>query len=260
MAGGLAPFTPSEIRDRPSWWTVEKVIECIEGGEHPVMLCVRASQEMDGKVQPKTLRLDIWRWKNSATWGDRYQAALKLHTMRPTKAGKGVVKLSKNWYPKFYAAMRRDEVRGNIPLACEFSDVGVELVYALLDKRNKLFDSEFAEQVRMLEALRYSEIRENFLDKAKTDAKIGALALQSAMPSLHSPIQKVEVEGKIEHDHRLPPEVVAQAQARASALLDGRSRQRAIAADAESKAGDVIDAEVVEVQKVGVRRDRRSRH
>lgn len=244
-------FPTSIPRERPSWWIPEKVLEAIEGGEHPILVCSRASSDTGGRVTVRVLRADISKWSESASWGEQFQAAIRLHPRSVSKsAGR---RLTKKWYPAFFAAMEREDVGGRIALACHFADVGPEVVYALRDRRNASYDAKFDERCRILEGRRFSEIRENFLDEARSDAKIAALALESGMPSLHGKSTKLEVTGQVVVDHRLPPEVVEAARTRQRTLLEGRQRALPSAAAERPYVGGrsepVIDVEYAEVRK-----------
>lgn len=188
---------------------------------------MRAAGECAVAISPHTLRADISRWAGSLTWGDQFTAALSLWR-KGAGDGDGNPVLSKDWHDDFYAAMR--EANGVIPAACELACIGVDLVYAVCDKRNKAYDKDFDEQVRMLEGLRMSGLRENLLAQAAVEspdgARLAAKVLENAMPSRHASRQQVDVSGKVEHDHdhqhRLAPEVVAAAQARFKTLTAGR--------------------------------------
>lgn len=185
-----------------------------------------------------TLRADISTWAGSYTWGEPFTAALALW-----KRGQaGVFTLSTDWHDDFLVSLQ--ERRGNIPLACADISVGEELVYAFCDKRNKCYDADFAEKVRILEGARYGRIRENLLNQAENDTsadggKLAAKVLESGLPAFHGNKQQVEVTAQVNVDHtiRLDPGVVAAANARMRTMLSGRNDKGVIA--------DVIDAEVV---------------
>lgn len=208
-----------------------------------MVLCKRASEETGGKLAVSTLRADIGKWRSSATWGDRFAAALSRTN---SAAGR-----SKDWYPSFYEAL--EEAGGRVALACEALSLDPGLVYALRDKRAKAYDREFDEEVRLREGTRFSKIRENVLEQAEQadidGAKLGQKVLETAMPSLHAPRAHLEVSAKVEHKHThyLPVEVVQASQARTRALLTGR--QREALPSGEHEAIDVVPVLVDE--KVG---------
>lgn len=234
-----------EPHQRPSWWTAEKVLECLRNGERVSKLCARAAAEVDGAISPERLRADITKWTQSLSWGEQYTAALAIWTRGATP------KISTDWYDDFYEAMR--EADGKVADACQLAGIGPDLVYALRDKRNGCFDKEFDEQVRILEGLRFSAIRENLLKQAAVDSadggKLAAKVLESAMPGLHAPKQQLEVSGKIEHEHQhfLPPEVIAAAQARIGSML--ASRREASRRALPEPAGRTIDVTPVRVKE-----------
>lgn len=234
-----------EPHPRPSWWTPEKVLECLQNGERVSHLCKRASDEVGGAISPSRLRHEISDWAGSLSWGEPFTAALAIWTRGP------IPKISTEWYDDFYEAMR--EAEGKVAAACELAGVGTDLVYALRDKRNGCFDKEFDEEVRKLEGLRFSKIRENFLTQAEAatadGGKLAAKALESAMPGLHAQKQQVEVSGKVEHEHQhfLPPEVIAAAQARIGSML--ASRREAGRRALPEPGGTVIDVTPVRVKE-----------
>lgn len=240
------------MKSRPSWWTPEKVLEFLRNGESMQGITRRVSAETQGAVSPSALKSDIDKWRESASWGPQFKDAIAL----TTTAG-GVFKISKDWYPKFYDAMKDPEVKGNVTAACEVSEVGIELVYALRDKRNKCFDAEFDEACRILEGRRMADIRETLLNQAKLDGRIGQKVLEASMPHLHAPPQKIEMTGRIDHDHRhehthrLAQEVLQASVERTRILTKGRVRalpeqtESAPVALDEPDASDVIEGELV---------------
>lgn len=218
---------------RPSWWTPEKVLELLQNGATPVSVINKAYDEMDGAVSTTTLSTDLRKWKNSATWGDKFTFASKI-----VKGGKHSGKISKKWYKTFYNAMEEHE--GRIAESCQAIGVGVDIIYALRDKRNKQYDPEFDQNCRILEGKRFSVIRENLLEKAETDGKLGSRVLESAMPNLHATRHSIEVTGKVDHTHlALSAAVVEASASRTRNLLEAR-RQKELPAHV-----DVIEGEVV---------------
>lgn len=221
--------------DRPSWWGPEAVLERLQRGELVGAICEQGSLETGCDVRARTLRADITKWSQSLSFGEQFQAALKLW-----RNGAREREISKEWWTEFFDTVVA--CGGSVPRACEQFGVGVELVEALRDKRNKVYSAEFTEGLRIAEGVRIARIRENVLTQAEQatvdGAKIGQKVLESAMPGLHAARQQIEVTGDVKHDHtfRLAPEVIAAQQARFSALNVGRTR-----AALESGDREVID-------------------
>lgn len=237
-------------RTRPSWWTPEGVLERLQSGQRVVDVCRQAASEMAEPVSVSRLRTDISQWAGSLTWGEQFQAAYRL--VKTESDGKSSVPvISKDWYDDFYDELRQQG--GKIPAACEAQGIGVDLVYALRDKRNKCYDAEFDEQVRILEGARIAKIRENVLNQAEAadsdGAKIGVKVLESHMPSLHGQKAHLEISGgltnKVEH-HFIPPEVVAASQARTRALLVNRERKAIAAPRNDEQVIDLVPEAVKE--------------
>lgn len=213
---------------RPSWWTAENVLEALRNGESAPAICIRAAAECQIPVKAVTLRADISKWANSATWGEQFTTALALYKSAGGDGGSTGLVFSKDWHDDFFAAM--EQTNGVVPLACDLAGVGEGIVYALTDKRNKCYDADFTERFRIAEGSRMSKLRENVLSRAAEEsmdgARLAASVLQNAMPTLHASRQQVDVQGKVdvEVEHRLAPEVVAAAQARYRALTTSRQR------------------------------------
>lgn len=239
-------FHASQPRPRPSWWTPENVLTALRSGEPATAICLRAHVDCEGRISASTLRTDISKWTNSATWGEQFVAAQAL--LRNDGAGGFVI--TKDWYDDFFAAM--DSTDGNIERACELACVSVKLVYAVSgDKRSKNYDSEFAERLRVAESPRHHRIRENVLRMAEVDsadgARVGMKVLESALPALHAPKQQVEVSGEIDHlhshEHRvrmLPAEVVAASAAR-NYVIRRVERVERVALDSDTGGRRTID-------------------
>jgi hypothetical protein len=217
---------PSQPRERPSWWTPENVLTQLQSGQRAVDVAMKAHEEMGTALALRSFRKDISAWANSASWGDQFKAAFKLAR---TNSVSHDVEITKEWHDDFLDELERQG--GKIPEACEAQGIGVDLVYALRDKRNKCYDAEFDERVRVVENLRLSKIRENLFKQAEADTadggKLAAKVLESHMPSLHGQKTHLEVSGglrnTVEH-HIIPPEVVAASQARTRVLLANRQR------------------------------------
>lgn len=229
----LAPQGTRNAVPRPSWWNQENVVAKIKEGMTVTQICELASQDVSGAATPGTFADDIGKWRKSASWGDRFSFALSMWT----RDGKtGMLKPTTEWYSTFYSALA--EAEGRIEMACELSGVPSDLVYSLRDKRNRCYDADFDEQVRMLEARRMGRIRESTLAAAEKGGKFGAIVgmkvLESQMPSLHGASSKIEIEGRVRHDHvhHLPPEVVAASNERTSSLMSAR-RRAALAEESE---------------------------
>lgn len=207
---------PRHILQRPSWWTPENVLARLQSGEHALAICRDASSELADKVAPSTFRSDISKWANSASWGDQFTAALALRRSAETPT------FTKDWYDDFFLAM--EESNGEVETACTLAGVTTTVVYAVLDRRNRCYDADFAERFRIAEGARMGRIREAVLADAQLDSALGLRVLQSSMPSLHAPKQQVEVSGTVEHDHvvRLDPAIIAASQQRMRTLMSGR--------------------------------------
>lgn len=209
-------------RTRPDWWTAEGVIERLQEGHLVGEICKQASDELSGAVRPVTLRTEIAKWKESATYGEALTRALKLVTV----SGFGGVKISTDWYDEFFHAM--DKCGGNAAEACEIAAIGQSVVYALLDARNKCYDPEFHERFRIAESARVGVIREGVFQAAEGGAlKASMSILETQMPTLHGKSSNLHVTGEIDHAHAvtvsLSKEVVEASQLRVRALGAGRS-------------------------------------
>ena len=125
---------------------------------------------------------------------------------------------------RFFVAM--DEADGRVEFACDLAGVAPELVYALCERKNKCYDAEFAEQVRIAEGRRMSQLRENLLTAASEPglkaARLAATVLASSMPTLHGATQEVTHVGEVVVSHALAPEVVAASAERTRKLMSGR--------------------------------------
>lgn len=217
---------PKQEKIRPSWWSPEKVLELLRGGEPTPLLCQRASDECGNAVTARRLRAEISSWCQSLTWGEDMSAAVKL--WRRSTDGSGEFVLSSDWHDEFLDALSLAE--GNIPQAAEYACVGLDLVYARLDEQGPHYDKEFAERVKVIEGLRMARLRENLLTQAEAPtadgAKLAAGVLATAMPALHGNKKQVKVQADVEvshtHVHTLAPEVVAASAARTKALMAQR--------------------------------------
>lgn len=188
-------------------------------------ICTAAAAEIDNAVRPTTLRSEISRWAESASWGEQMTRALKL--IVNTNQG---VKISKDWYGEFFAAM--DRTGGNAAEACEIAAIGQSVVLALIDSRNKCYDPEFHERFRIAESTRVGAIREKFFRKAESD-EVGSLKaqmsiLETQMPDMHGKSSNLRVSGEVDHAHShmvtvgLAKEIVQASQSRVRALSAGR--------------------------------------
>jgi hypothetical protein len=221
-------------RQRPLWWTPEGVVERLQSGRYIHDLCREAAAEMAEigiEIAPVTLRAEVARWCETASWGDQLRAGLALWK----KSSSGAIALAKHWHDDFIAAM--EVTKGNAKKAAELAGVGYGVVLACLDKRNRCYDPDFHERFRIAEAGRIGELRESYMELAETgDDKLAFRAkerlIEAALPGLHSPKQEVVVSGKVDHEHDhqhvhgiapgLAREVVLASQARTKALLSNR--------------------------------------
>jgi hypothetical protein len=208
----------------PTWWTPDEVLRRLGEGQAVGEIASKAGKER-GFTKRQALA-DIDAWKKSPVWAVRFQEALAVFER---KGGRDVV--GKGWYNEFYRAMEATE--GKVQAACDRMGISSALVYARLDRRNVVYDADFAEQVRILEGARYSKIRESFLDEAaRGDTRAAAKVLEAAMPELHNAKHEVRLEGQVDHRHVhmiLTPEVVAASASRTKTLLAGRQPVNAVA-------------------------------
>lgn len=245
-------------RQRPGWWTQEGVLERLQAGAHISEVCRQASAEMAQigiTISPSRLRAEFSAWCESASWGEQLRAALSLWK----RSGDGLI-LSKDWHDDFFAAMER--AGGNAQEAAAMVDVGYGLVLALTDRRNKVYDKEFAERFRIAEMTRVGRIRERYMAEAEVGEGKGALRAQekiieAALPGLHGTRQEVHHSGKIDHEHEhrhglspgLERAVIEASQARVRRLTAGR--QGLLPPDVrEVDGGRVIDLVPVRQEKV----------
>lgn len=221
-------------RQRPVWWTQEHVLARLQSGEFIMDICQASSTEMaDAGIQLalSTLRAEVSGWAESASWGPQLTAALKL--WKRTSSGQMV--LSKAWHDDFLAAMETVSCAGNAMKAAAYAGVGYGVVLAVLDKRNKCYDPEFAEKFKIAELDRVGRIRERYMDTAESgEGKAASRAqeriIESALPALHGTKQELLVSGNVDHEHThmhgiaagLAREIVAASQRRIQKLQAGR--------------------------------------
>lgn len=210
-------------RDRPEWWTPEEVLRRLQDGQYVGLICKEGAAEVEEEVSAKTLRADVSQWAESATWGEQFRAALKI--LRPD--GKGGITIGKDWYEEFFVAMEACE--GEAELACEACGVSYGIVLALLDRRNKCHDRDFAERFRIAEAPRIGKVRSKYFKHAtdgEGNPKVQEKILESHLPHMHSGKQEVHVSGGVDVTHGMSPAmsaaVMAASQNRTRALFSGR--------------------------------------
>lgn len=219
-------------RERPGWWTPEGVLLKLQAGAHIVAICQEAAQEMAGigiALSPVTLRADVSRWQESASWGPQFSDALALWK----KSSSGEMVLSKHWHDDFLGAM--EACQGNAKEAAEMAGVGYGIVLAVTDKRNRCYDREFTEKFKVAELARVGRVREKYMTLAETgEGKDSVRAqerlIEAALPGLHGQKQEVHVSGHVDHDHQhthgisagLAREVVMASQDRVRRLNAGR--------------------------------------
>lgn len=227
-------------RTRPDWWTPETVCGLLQEGEYVGDLCVRASSEMEemgDPVKASVLRSEISKWANSASWGEQITRALRV----VYKDARGRMVHSKDWHDDFINAMYTNA--GNPERAAEASGIGYGVVMAVLDKRNRCYDPEFAERFRIAEAERVAGIRAAHFQVAEgnnpldlqTRVKVQKDLLATHAPGLHGSRAELHVTGKVDHDHDhthehthrvaggLAREVVMASQSRVKGLMAGRT-------------------------------------
>lgn len=190
---------------RPGWWTQEGVLARLHAGEFVMAVCQAATDEMAEigvEVAPTTLRADIAKWAETVSWGEQFRAALALWK----RTGTGEMVLSKAWHEPFLVAMETEECAGNAQKAAQAAGVGYGVVLAVLDRRNKCYDADFAEKFRLAEMERVGVVRERYWELAeKGEGKLAAMAqkdvIEAALPDLHGRPSRVQVTGRIKHDH-----------------------------------------------------------
>lgn len=202
----------------PTWWTPDEVLRRLGEGQSAPELAAKAGQERGFTKRQALADLDAW--KVSPVWSVRFQEALAVFER---KGGKEIV--GTGWYLDFYAAM--EATRGRVKAACRRMGISESLVYARLERKNAVYDPDFAEQVRILESARISDIRETALDAAEAgDTRAGMKILEAAMPELHNAKHEVAISGGLTNTHlhmHLTPEVVAASASRTKTLLANRS-------------------------------------
>jgi len=190
-------------RERPGWWTQEGVLSRLQSGAFILQLCQAAVDEMAEVgivISPGTLRAEVGKWTESATWGEQFRAALALWK----KTSSGAMALSKAWHDDFLAAMEAHG--GNAEKAAKMAGVGYGVVLAVQDPRNQCYDPEFVEKFRIAEASRIARMRERYMDTAENgDGKLAQRAqermIETALPALHGQKQELHVSGLLKHDH-----------------------------------------------------------
>lgn len=207
-------------RPRPAWWTPENVLALLQAGEYVGTICQQAADELatqlDGQhssaiVSWHTLRRDISVWAESLTWGEQFERALSL-VVKDHSTHELVY--SKVWHDEFFFAMEASN--GNMAKACEATGIGMGVVLAITDRRNrKAFDEEFAERLRIAEAQRVGTIREQYMQMAEDGIEKGAAKgidarvvtraqeriVETHLPHMHGTRQEVIVEGTVDHKH-----------------------------------------------------------
>lgn len=257
-------FKQAVKKERPGWWTPEGVLERLNNGVLITVICAAASEELKAvgvEVAPSTLRRDVAKWNESATWGELFTAALALWK----RTSSGEMALSREWHDDFIAAM--DVCEGNARNAAELIGIGYGIVLAVTDKRNRCYDKEFHERFRVAETARVAAIREQYYQTAeKNEGKLGFRAkeriIETALPGLHGQKQEVHHSGLIghahDHDHRHQHlhlhamtseqvgEVARSSQERMRRITAGR--ERALPAAATTDPERVIDIDRAELR------------
>lgn len=242
-------------RQRPQWWSPEGVLSRLQSGSFIMEICQDAVKEMaEAGVSISALRLraEVSTWSESASWGEQLKTALGMWK----RASSGEMVLAKTWHEDFLAAMEHESCDGNAEKAAAMAGVGYGVVLAVLDKRNKCYDADFAEKFRIAELARVGRIRSRYIEMAETgEGKMAQRAqeriIEAALPSLHGQRQEVNVSGHVDHDHDhkhlhlhgvsadLAREVVEASQARIRRINAGRTAM--LPADTREDEGRVID-------------------
>ena len=242
-------------RQRPAWWGPAGVVERLQAGRFITDICADACRDMAEvgiEIAPVTLRAEVARWCESASWGEQLRAGLALWR----KTSRGEMALSKHWHEDFFQAM--EATGGKAKQAAEIVGIGYGIVLALTDRRNKCYDAEFHERFRIAEAERVGGLRERYYDLAETgEGKMAFRAqeriIEASLPGLHGQSQEMRVSGKIDHEHEhehrhthglapeLAREVVAASQNRMRRINAGRQGQGLLPADPHGDEGQVID-------------------
>lgn len=236
-------------RERPSWWTQEGVLSKLQSGEFILAICQQAVEAMTGagiSISVSRLRAEVAEWCESASWGPQLTAALSLWH----KTGSGEMALSKHWHDDFLGAMQVTE--GNAQKAASMAGIGYGIVLAVMDRRNKCYDPEFAERFRVAELERIGRVREQYMTMAeegegKAAARAQERLIEAALPALHGQKQEVHVSGKVDHAHEhlhgfapeLAREIVIASQDRVRRINAGRNLE--LPADRREDEGRVID-------------------
>lgn len=221
-------------RQRPIWWDQASVVAKLQAGEFIMAICQQAADdvaEMGITLSATTLRAEVSGWAESASWGEQIRAA--LHMWRKSSSGEMV--LSKHWHDDFLAAMETPACNGNAQKAAQLAGVGYGVVLAVLDRRNKCYDPDFAEKFKIAELARVGQIRERYMvlaeeGEGRAATRAQERLIEAALPSLHGQKQEVHVSGKVEHEHEhvhgisagLAREVVLASQDRVRKLNAGR--------------------------------------
>lgn len=206
----------------PTWWSPDEVLRRLGEGQPLAEIAAKAGKERGFTKRQALADLDAW--KASPVWAVRFEAALAVFE----KKG-GVEVVGTGWYPDFYRAMEATE--GEIPAACTRLGISPALVYARIrDRRAPSYDAEFAEQVKNLETVRLSKVRETAINAAIAgDTRAGMKILEAALPELHNAKHEVAISGGLTNTHlhmHLTPEVVAASAGRTKTLLAGRTVSR----------------------------------
>jgi len=191
-------------RERPGWWSAEGVLQRLQAGVIILEICKQAAEEaktIGVTISPVTLRGEVQRWCESATWGEQLRAALALWK-RSSSSGELV--LSKAWHDDFFSAM--EACKGNAQQAAELVGIGYGIVLAIQDSRNACYDRDFVERFRVAEAARIAVLREKYMQTAEDgEGKLAMRAqerlIESALPGMHGQRQEVHVSGKVAHEH-----------------------------------------------------------
>lgn len=255
-------------RKRPSWWTPEGVVHRLQNGEFVMDVCQAAASDMEGagiEVSVRTLRSEISRWCESASWGEQLGAALALWKKNRQT---GEWDFSKVWHDDFIAAMEVCE--GNAQRAAAMIGVGYGVVLAIVDAASPHHDKEFSRRFKLAEMNRVAQIREKYLLTAEGDSKFAVRAsekvLAGALPDLHGKRSELNVTGKIEHEHEhehlhqhahlhvmgpdLAREVVMASQNRVRRINAGRDAGEPLSLPADSTAATIDANRVIELEPV----------
>lgn len=235
---------------RPSCWSKAWVLEQIASGRSIRTLCSIAASSEDSNTKADTLYTDIRAWQaTDPDFAKRYDELVTVRSGRTAEQRRGghLPTFDEEAQEKFLAAMIT--CNGRVSEAAAIAEVSIGAVYAKMNPRLPTrYDPVFAERFHVAESYRLGELREQFIEHAKSGGDFGEgdpwameKILAASMPHLHNPKIQIEVDHQHTHTLKLDPELLAEVQARSNLLL---AHRRDPAALPDSQAGVVIDVPV----------------